>query len=229
MNLIFKTWLPNYKELNTEKGSVMRWDIWNKTKFKSKVENGQLTSEEVAKHNHQNNLGYELCVFNEEHQEYPFAYITIVPENRHIGIQFLDFSGRKYLHYLFGESKKGKEKLFLGEVWYYHFTSETLENEDYRLHFVFDEDGNISYRKYDEKEQKIEDYEGNRALNVESLYEEFPDFGKYENFLVENRPALDEFIPKQKESDDKNNKQSNKEDKKNRPPGTSWSLLDNED
>ncbi|MCX2449962.1 hypothetical protein OQX61_01645 [Pedobacter sp. PLR] len=190
MEIIFKTWLDGYKEMNTEKGAVGRWDLWNKTKYKPKVESAELTSEDVARENHNKGLGYEFCAFNEQSDQYPFCYANLVLKNSHAGVEFLDFEGRKYLNYLFGKSSIKTEELFIREIWYYHFTSEHGENEDYRLHFVFDEEGNVNYRKYDEKNQKIEDYESNRKFDISGLYEAYPAFGAYKSLI-----RLDRDLP----------------------------------
>ena len=201
MEVIFKTWLYGYKELNTEKGAVGRWDLWNKTKYKQKVEKGELTSQDVAQLNHKEKLGYEFCIFNEDNQEFPFCTANVILKSSHAGVEFIDFIGRKYLNYLFGESLRNKEELFLREIWYYHFTSESGENEDYRIHFVFDEEGNINYRKYDDKNQKFEDYESNRKLDVSGLYEPYPNFGEYESLTRLDRNLPLDIFPKDGNND----------------------------
>lgn len=182
MKIEYKTWLVSYKELNTEKGSVGRWDLWNKTKYKQKVEAGKLTSEDVAKENHANGLGYEFCVFENEDDEFPYAYVTVVPENKHVGVNFIDPAGREYLTYLFHEINLDR-KLFIREVWYFNFPNEQTEDEDYRLHFVFDKEGNVDYRKYDEVNKKMLDYEGKEKMDISGLYEDYPSFGNYEGVL----------------------------------------------
>ncbi|MCX2449967.1 hypothetical protein OQX61_01670 [Pedobacter sp. PLR] len=182
------------KKISTEKATVGKWDLWNGTKQKKKVENGELTSENVAIENHSKGFGYEFCSFDGHHAEYPYCYVTVVPKNKHIGVNFIDDAGRKYLTYLFHEVKEDRT-LFLQEIWYYHFTSERGENEDYRLHFVFDEEGNVNYRKYDEKNQKIEDYESNRKFDISGLYEAYPAFGEYKSLIRLDRDLPLDIFP----------------------------------
>lgn len=177
------------KKISIESHAVSKWDTWNKTKYEKKVENGELTSEEVARGNHNKGLGYEFCVFDEKHNEYPYCYVAVIPRNKHVGVSFLDFAGREYLAYQFHEVKEDRA-LFLWEAWYYHFTSESVMEEDYRIHFVFDEEGNISYRKYDDKNQEIQDFEGNKKFDVSGLYEPYPEFGNYDGIT-----RLDRDLP----------------------------------
>lgn len=188
------------KKINTEKVSVGKWDLWNKTKLKKKVENNELTSQDIAKNNHDKFLGYEFCSFEDDNDQYPFCYVTVMPKNKHIGLNFIDYAGRKYLSYLFHEIKEDRT-LFLREIWYYHFTSENGENEDYRIHFVFDEEGNINYRKYDDKNQKFEDYESNRKFDVSGLYEPYPNFGEYESLTRLDRDLPLDVFPAGENSD----------------------------
>ncbi|MDR2235734.1 MAG: hypothetical protein LBE92_06395 [Chryseobacterium sp.] len=182
------------KRLNSETASVMKWDLWNKTKFKPKVEKGELTSKDIAFQNHNDNLGYEFCAFDKNHTEYPFAYVNIMPQSKHISVEFLDLVGRKYLNYLFGESKRFPDRIFLNEVWYYDFTSETTEEEEYRLHFNFNEDGNVKYTKFNDKIGKSEDFEANQKIDITNLYEDFPNFDEYDKILVEDRIPLEKIM-----------------------------------
>jgi hypothetical protein len=97
-------------------------------------------------------------------------------------VNFIDGAGRIYLVYLFHEMNEART-LFIREIWYYHFTSQMAENEDYRIHFVFDEQGNVNYRKYDEKNKKFQDFESNKQFDISDLYEPYPEFGKYEGII----------------------------------------------
>lgn len=190
----YVSWLENYKELNSEAGTQTRLDASNGTKNKVNVQNGKITAEEVADKNHIDKLHYEFCVLEEESSAYPECYVTVVPKNKHIGVNFIDDAGRNYLKYLFREVKEDRT-LFLREVWYYHFTSETQESEDYRLHFVFDQEGNVAIRKYDEINQKTEDYESNRRFDISGLYEKYPEFGQYESLVRLDRDLPFNIIP----------------------------------
>lgn len=182
------------KKINTEKATVGKWDLWNGTKLKKKIESGALSALDVAKDNHSKHLGYEFCALENDNDAYPFCYVTVVPKNKHIGINFLDYAGRKYLSYLFHEVKEDRT-LFLQEIWSYYFTTESGDKEDYRIHFVFDEEGKINYRKYDDENEKFEDYESNRKFDVTGLYESYPNFGEYESLIrIDRDLPLDIFL-----------------------------------
>ena len=94
-----------------------------------------------------------------EQSLYPDCYVTIVPRNKHVGVHFIDNEGREYLTYLFHEVKEDRT-LFLQEVWFYQFIpGNSSEDQEYRIHFVFDQDGNYAARKYIDSKRKYEDYE----------------------------------------------------------------------
>ncbi len=187
-------YLEPWKRINTEEASVYKWDIWNKVPRKpnsKKIEQGKLTSKELAEYNHNHDLAYEFCIFDEEYStDYPYCYCTVVPRNNHFGVNFIDYSGRKYLYYSFRTSEKYLDKLFLQEIWYYKFSDDEGEEQEYRIHFAFDEEGGYAARKYIDSQNRIEDYKGNRTLDVSSLYEDYPKFGHYESITRLNRPLL---------------------------------------
>ncbi|OCG64081.1 hypothetical protein A9G48_03915 [Gilliamella sp. wkB18] len=182
------------QKIKDQTSSVSRWDTWNSTKFRNKVEKGKLTSEEVAKYNHEHLLGYEFCVLHSEKSLYPYCYVTIVPRNKHVGVYFIDNEGRTYLKYLFDEVKEDRT-LFLEEVWFYQFIpGNSSEEQEYRMHFAFDQDGNYAARKYIDSKGKYEDYEGNQKLDFSGLYEKYPEFGQYEGIIQLERPVLNDII-----------------------------------
>ena len=182
------------QKIKDQTSSVSRWDTWNNTKFRNKVEKGKLTSEEVAKYNHEHLLGYEFCVFHSEKSLYPYCYVTIVHRNKHVGVYFIDNEGRTYLKYLFDEVKEDRT-LFLEEVWFYQFIpGNSSEEQEYRMHFAFDQDGNYAARKYIDPKGKYEDYEGNQKLDFSGLYEKYPEFGQYEGIIQLERPVLNDII-----------------------------------
>jgi len=193
MIIKYQNWLESYKELNTEAGTQTKLDASNGTKNKAKVLKGQLSAADVAKQNHLDRLHYEFCVFGDD-EDIPDSYVTVVPRNKHVGVNFLDQVGRRYLTYLFHEVKEDRT-LFLREIWYYNFSSESTENEDYRLHFVFDETGQVNYRKYDEQNEKIQDYESNKLFVVDGLYEKYPEFDQYEGITKLDRDFPVDIVP----------------------------------
>ena len=69
--------------------------------------------------------------------------------------------------------------------------------ESYRLHFIFNEDGNVSHRKYDEVNKKFFDYESKEPSDISGLYEAYPEFEKYESLIrLERNFPLDISLTK---------------------------------
>jgi hypothetical protein len=178
--VIYQRYSTLGRVLKDESITIDCLDTSNDTKYFKKFQKGQITAEEVAKKNHEDGLHYEVTILEEET---PIAFLEIVHENEFVGVKFLDEEGRDYLHYHFSEIEP-KKKLFLEELWFYHFKEEdTSSNSDYRLHFVFDQEGNISYRKYDEINKKTIDYETKEPLDISGLYEDYPEFGHYDGLI----------------------------------------------
>ncbi|MBC9131367.1 hypothetical protein FcAc13_08605 [Frischella sp. Ac13] len=125
---------------------------------------------------------------------YPDCFVTIVPRNQYIGVHFIDNEGRTYLKYHFGEVKEDRT-LFLEEVWFTQYiVGNSSEDEEYRIHFAFDQDGNYAARKYIDSKRKYEDYEGNQTLDFSGLYEKYPEFGQYQGIIQLERPVLIDII-----------------------------------
>ncbi|WP_223064570.1 hypothetical protein, partial [Frischella japonica] len=146
------------------------------------------------KYNHEHLLGYEFCVLQSKQSLYPDCFVTIVPRNQYIGVHFIDNEGRTYLKYHFGEVKEDRT-LFLEEVWFTQYiVGNSSEDEEYRIHFAFDQDGNYAARKYIDSKRKYEDYEGNQTLDFSGLYEKYPEFGQYQGIIQLERPVLIDII-----------------------------------
>lgn len=177
--IIYQSWNTPYKELQSELHTISYLDTVNGTKYKKSFEKKERTLEEIARSNHTNGLFY--CVTAYDHEDL-YCYIEICHENQYIGVDFFDSSLRVYMSYCFEEVESMK-KIFLREVWYHSFSDELTKDEVYRLHFVFDQDGNAAYRKYDDLEHKTYDYETKEPLDVSGLYEDYPEFGHYDEIM----------------------------------------------
>jgi len=193
MKVLYQSYSTLKKRIKTAENTVDTLDIANKTKYLKKFMRGEITLEEIARKNHENGLMYEVVILDD--LDTPMYYLAIVHENDFIGVYFLDDAGRKYLTYHFDEVEPMK-RLFLHEVWYREYSDDETNNEDYRIHFVFDREGNAAYRKYDEINQKAIDYESNQPFDVSGLYEDYPKFGEYENLIKLERDIdiLNDFI-----------------------------------
>ncbi|MDR0604547.1 MAG: hypothetical protein LBG80_09625 [Bacteroidales bacterium] len=192
--IIYQNYWASRKKIQSEDASISAWDNYNKTKYLHSFEKGNITLEEIAYKNHVAGLHYEVIILEDEKPAY---YIVFVHKNKFVGVSFLDNSGREYLTYHFDEVEACK-KLFLEEIWYNEYLDDETENMDYYLHFVFDREGNAAYRKYDEIAKKTIDYESSQPFDVSGLYEDYPEFGKYENLikLERNIDILNDFIKK---------------------------------
>ena len=184
MKIIYQNYWEARRRIQAEEVTVSYLDTCNKTKYLKKFKKGEVTLEEISKKNHENGLMYNVTVLND--LDKPINSIDIVHENEFIGVQFLDDTGREYLAYHFEEIEPMK-KLFLGELWYRKYSNDETDEMDYYIHFVFDREGNASYRKYDEINKKTIDYESNQPFDVSGLYEDYPKFGEYENLIKEER------------------------------------------
>ena len=117
-----------------------------------------------------------------------------MPRNQYIGVHFIDNKGRTYLKYHFGEVKEDRT-LFLEEVWFTQYIAgNSSEDQEYRIHFAFDQDGTYAARKYIDSKRKYEDYEGNQKLDFSGLYEKYPEFGQYQGIIQLERPVLIDII-----------------------------------
>ena len=192
MEIKYQNYWASVKKLQTEAQLIGRLDLSNKTKYKKKYETGAMTAEDIARANHINGLHYELTLLKEDQL---FCYLVL--KGGHIRANFIDRAQRVYLSYFFSPAEIYADRVFLEEVWYYHFNAESDENEDYRLHFVFDQKGHVNYRNYDVKGDKIRDYVHKEIVVTDELYEYYPEFNHYErlvslkrDFPVNNVPSL---------------------------------------
>ena len=187
MEIKYQGYWASEKLFQTEEDTIDNLDLINDTKYLRLFKKGEITVEEIAHKNHNDGLLYEVTILEDDR---PINFLEITHKNNFIGVQFIDEEGRNYLTYHFKEIES-KKVVFLREVWYYYFPNEEATNEDYRLHFVFDQEGNAAYRKYDEINKKTIDYETKEPLNVSGLYESYPEFGKYEGLIkVERKMEL---------------------------------------
>ena len=196
MKTVYQSWNAGYYELQSEEHTIDYLDTVNDTKYLRLFKKGEITGEEVARKNHNNGLMYCVTILDDD--GVPYCALDIVHENEFIGIDFLDNNGRIYLSYHFREVEPMK-MLFFREVWYTFYPNSEAKDGNYRLHFVFDQDGNAAYRKYDDLEHKTYDYETKEPLDVTGLYEDYPKFGHYDGLirLERNIGLLNDMIKPQ--------------------------------
>jgi hypothetical protein len=180
MKITYQNYWASRKLLHSEEATVSYLDTCNKTRYLKSYKKNKITLEEISRKNHYDGLMYVVSILDDTN--FPIIFLEIVHENEHIGVHFIDNFGRDYLTYHFDEIEL-KNKLFLRELWYKVYSNNETNDMDCYFHFVFDTDGNISYRKYDELEKKTMDYESKNKFNIDELYEDYPDFGNYEKII----------------------------------------------
>ena len=180
MEIQFKRYSRLRKEVQLEEDTIDYLDTVNDTNHLCLFKKGKITLEEIVCKNHREGLMYCVTILDDDGA--PYCALDIVHENEFIGVNFLDSVGREYLVYHFAEVEPMK-KLFLEEVWYSFYPNSEAKDENYRLHFAFDQDGNAAYRKYDDLAHKIYDYETKEPLDVSGLYEAYPAFGHYDGLI----------------------------------------------
>ena len=178
MEIKYRSYWASVKKLQTEVQLIGRLDLLNKTRYKKKYEAGNITAREIAELNHGRGLQYELSVFKDDE-----LYCHIILIREFMEVNFINHDGHRFVSYLFSPSRKLNNMFFIREVWYYNYLSGSEVDESYRIHFVFDEDGNVNYRKYDEVKKKFFDYESKESADITGLYEPFPEFEKYESLI----------------------------------------------
>jgi hypothetical protein len=195
MKVLYQGYSTLGRKIHTSENTIDTLDIANETKYLKIFKQGKITIEEIAGKNHEDGLMYKVTILDD--LDMPVNHLNIVHENEFVGVSFLDDAGREYLTYHFTEIEP-KKKLFLHEVWYNEYSDDETEDMDYYLHFVFDREGNAAYRKYDEIAKKTTDYESSRPFDISDLYEDYPEFGKYENLIRLERDIdiLNDFINK---------------------------------
>jgi hypothetical protein len=150
MKIIYQSYWPSRKKIQSEEVTISYLDTTNKTKYLELFKKGKISVTEVAGRNHEDGLHYEVLIL--DNLNHPEFYLQIVHENEFVGVSFLDDAGREYLTYHFTEIEP-KKKLFLREVWYSEYSDDETNEMDCYYHFVFDREGNAAYRKYDEIEK----------------------------------------------------------------------------
>jgi hypothetical protein len=191
MKILYQCYWDVTREISSEENTVALLDTSNKTNYLKLFKKGAISTEEIARKNHEDGLHYEVVILDDLNN--PEFHLQFVHENEHVGVLFLDDAGREYLTYHFEEILP-KKKLFLSEIWYREFSNDETKDMDCYYHFVFDREGNASYRKYDEIEKKTINYEGNQPFDVSDLYEDYPEFGEYENLVRLERDILNDVI-----------------------------------
>lgn len=114
----------------------------------------------------------------------PESYIEF--NDSYIGVFFLDDYYRAYLSYHFKEQENGK--LFLSQAVYKEYEEET-DNLEKTTHFFFEEDGTFKAKERDFVANTVGETKP-KKVDVSVNWEPYPEFGKYESLLNEERISL---------------------------------------
>jgi len=100
-------------------------------------------------------------------------------------IGFLDNEGREYLKYQFNDSMDGS-KLFLTEVQYWEYEGQSDKKIRTEI-FQFSESGYIKIHKVNVITRESIQLTSKEFIDVSGLYEDFPEFGEYDNLIRKDR------------------------------------------
>lgn len=99
---------------------------------------------------------------------YPDCLVYLVPRNKYVGVDIIDNEGCDYLSYLLMKYKQDLT-LFLQKAWFYQIIpGNSNENQEYRMHFAFNQDGTYAARKYIDFKRKYENYEVYQKLDFQA-------------------------------------------------------------
>lgn len=173
----------------------------------------------------------------------PYAYIEF--SGIFATLFFIDEKNRVYMQYSFqNDTSKVEDKykerfkngdLFLVELEIFIFPEEKVnddwKNRDY-ISYAFNPDGYLLVTKIFDVhgEHLVEKYEAKEPVNVASNWEPYPKFGEWDSIFEMKRWKEGELANliddnEDDKSKDKNDEQSTKDDKLNRPPDT-FSVFD---
>ena len=124
-----------------------------------------------------------------EKNDKPFCFINF--NNKFIYVGFLDEQNREYLGYAFWEYQDNR--IFLKEAQYWEYDEETdkkLASTRYR----FTPEGEFGIEnKNNETREVVRRYAENK-IDVSVLWENYPEFGKYDNMLKIEREIPETLI-----------------------------------
>lgn len=112
----------------------------------------------------------------------PYCFLEI--NNTIILVGFLDNLQREYMTYQFSEFESGK--LFLKHVQHWEY-EESTDERIFSTRYFFSPDGPLKIEKVNIRTNEGEVLEAKEPIDVSSNYEEYPDFGHYENLIKKER------------------------------------------
>ena len=146
-----------------------------------------------------------------ESNEQPYAFVIFLGEG--CTVSFLDELGRTFMSYRFEPSPYQNEKenrkgyLFLYQISLYHYHQEKDEDGDWDYDYTdyeFTPDGRV--RKIEEIGDERIIYDSEQRVNVESNWQQYPEFGDWLPLFEMKRWKEDELMPLADDGKDKSHK-----------------------
>ncbi len=203
-NYIYQNWLRGYKKQHT-KEQTLNYYLKHVYKPKYNPNRGNVdtqkkankflktctSSKEWAKFAYDHGLEFCVCKMDGHLTE---SYLKQDIRND-IGVAFLDEDDDVFMHYIFRLQENGKYFLFGMKFW--EWAEHKKTDDDYTKSWVytFEPNGNVQVieREKDAEEECV--WTSKQPLNVESNWEERPQFGDWDGFFKMKRwadGALDE-------------------------------------
>ncbi|MCS4533832.1 hypothetical protein NXS09_05890 [Neisseria sp. CSL10203-ORH2] len=141
------------------------------------------SSEEWAKFAYEHGLEFYVCKMNENRVE-SYLHHDIVKD---IVISFLDEDKDIYMYYVFRPQENGK--YFLIGIKFWEWTENKKTDKDYKKiwAYTFETNGNVQVIEWKKGAEEECVWTSKRPLNVESNWEERPEFGDWESFFTLKR------------------------------------------
>ena len=197
-NYIYQNWLRGYKKQHTEEQTLNyylkhlykpqydpnRGDVEIQKKANKFLKTCE-SSEEWAKFAYEHDLEFKVCKMD-GHLTEAYLYQDFLKD---IGVAFLDEDDDVFMIYTFRKEDNGK--YFLFDMIFWEFTDNKKTDDDYTKEWIysFEPNGNV---KVIEKEKDATDecvWTSKKPLNVESNWQEKPEFGDWEGFFKMKRWA----------------------------------------
>ena len=196
MNIyLYQNWLQSYREIQTEEDTLWYYGDIYKPKYNAnrgdvetqKKANKFLktctNSEEWAKFAYENGLQFQACKMDGTHVEANLEQDII----NDIVISFLDDDNDIFMYYVFRLQENGK--YFLIGMKFWEWTENKKTDEDYTKEwlYTFEPNGKVEVieRKKDAKEECV--WTSKQPLNVESNWQEKPEFDNWDGFFEMKR------------------------------------------
>jgi hypothetical protein len=137
---------------------------------------------EQARERHSAGKLYTVLVGDPER---PTCFLEVVGENRYLGVEFLDDQLREHLVYSFQRTDDGR--LFLSVATWRTYRGDSDEVATAELYY-FNQTGSVEVHNVDV--QSNSERIGSKTIDISANYEPWPEFGRYEHLLSQERRLI---------------------------------------